>query len=96
MHRLREWGTAVKLFDLLDERRLAVAEILTLAKLIFGAAAADLPHPGVDYKAFKVALDACQTAAGPVWDPLRSRSRPYFDLKKLDKLYEKPPFCALM
>ena len=96
MHRLREWGTAVKLFDLLDERRLAMNEILQLAQLIFGDAADDLPSPQLDYKAFTRALDDVQRSVGLVWDPLRNRNRPYFDLKKLDRSYSDQGSCTFM
>lgn len=96
MHRLREWGTAVKLFDLLDERKLAIAELLQLAQLIFGDAADDLPRPELDYEAFARALDDVQKSVGLVWDPLRNRNRPYFDLKKLHKSYSDESSCFVM
>ncbi|KAH8088783.1 hypothetical protein JL720_6747 [Aureococcus anophagefferens] len=96
MHRLREWGTSVKLFDLLDERKLAIAELLQLAQLIFGDAADDLPRPELDYEAFARALDDVQKSVGLVWDPLRNRNRPYFDLKKLHKSYSDESSCFVM
>ena len=59
MHRLREWGTPQKMFDLLDERPLNGSEIRKMAALIYGPGPADeLPNPDIDFKAFETALFA--------------------------------------
>ena len=89
LHRLREWGTTVKILDILDERPLAVAELPPLIKAILGGAAAELPNPQIDWAAFLLELDRLQNAAGDVWDPSRNRKRPWFSLKKLKRTYGK-------
>ena len=79
LHRLREWGTSNKLFDLLDERPLAQHELPGFASLILGEAACDgLPHPSLDWAGFLKALDQAQASAKEVWDPARKRARPWF------------------
>ena len=86
LHRLREWGTSNKLFDLLDERPLAQHELPGFASLILGEAACDgLPHPSLDWAGFLKALDKAQASAKPVWDPARKRARPWFSVRKLNK-----------
>lgn len=81
LHRLREWGTTLKLFDLLDERPIAKSELQAFAAIILGAGPTDgLPHPTLDWKGFVKALDAAQQHAGDVWDPTRKRMRPWFNL----------------
>ena len=34
LHKLREWGTSVKIFDLLDERKLRKNEVAQMAEVI--------------------------------------------------------------
>ena len=88
LHRLREWGTSNKLFDLLDERPLAQHELPGFASLILGEAACDgLPHPSLDWNGFLKALDQAQASAKPVWDPARKRARPWFSVRKLNKAH---------
>ena len=88
LHRLREWGTSNKLFDLLDERPLAQHELPGFASLILGEAACDgLPHPSLDWAGFLKALDKAQASAKPVWDPARKRARPWFSVRKLNKAH---------
>ncbi|KAH8053363.1 hypothetical protein JL722_9589 [Aureococcus anophagefferens] len=50
----------------------------------------------LDYEAFARALDDVQKSVGLVWDPLRNRNRPYFDLKKLHKSYSDESSCFVM
>jgi len=88
LHRLREWGTSNKLFDLLDERPLAQHELPGFASLILGEAACDgLPHPSLDWAGFLKALDKAQASAKDVWDPARKRPRPWFSIRKLNKAH---------
>ena len=88
LHRLREWGTSNKLFDLLDERPLAQHELPGFAALILGEAACDgLPHPSLDWAGFLKALDKAQASAKPVWDPARKRAQPWFSCRKLNKAH---------
>mmetsp|Transcript_3653 Transcript_3653/g.11289 ORF Transcript_3653/g.11289 Transcript_3653/m.11289 type:complete len:383 (+) Transcript_3653:22-1170(+) len=85
-HGLREFGTAVKLADLIDERSLNRSEILELATLIFGKeAAAELPHPDLDLKGFCDGLDRIQENAPQPWNPLTNCRTPWFDTGKLAK-----------
>jgi len=86
LHGLREFGTAVKLADLLDERSLNRNEVLALATLIFGEeATAPLPHPDLDLTGFCNGLDALQKKAPRVWNPLTNVRAPWFDTGKLAK-----------
>jgi len=94
LHRLREWGTCAKVFDLLDERAIAQNELPAFAALILGSGPTDgLPHPSLDWKGFVKGLDAAQKKVPDVWDPLRKRMRPWFDLRKMSKAYGQG--CAI-
>jgi len=47
LHRLREWGSADKLLDLLDEKKLSPAEVRKMIAFVLGGASLDLPDPQV-------------------------------------------------
>ena len=98
LHRLREWGTTRKVFDVLDEKKLAPSEMKDLVTLILGPEADDLPNPQLDWSAFESQLAAILKQHPPVWDPMRNRKREWFDMKKLRKDYAKKDggFCAVM
>ncbi|KAJ8611390.1 hypothetical protein CTAYLR_006507 [Chrysophaeum taylorii] len=97
LHRLREWGCATKILDLLDETRLVPAQIHELAVIIYGAPASALPHPDLGWKPFVKALDAYQrnNPRASVWDPRRKRERFWFDLHDL-KTKTDAEACHLM
>ena len=94
LHRLREWGCQRKVFDLLDERKLHVNEVAAACGLILGGAAADLPHPEVDWKAFVAGLDAAQKQLGKAWNPLTKRESHWIDIRRLNRTYGKGG-CAI-
>jgi len=82
IHRIREGGTYVKLFDLLDERKLNALEARLLAGHLLQLE--DWPPlPLADAKEFlKKAAERLQTM-GKVYDPLKHRMTPPIDLHKL-------------
>ena len=100
LHRLREFGTAVKLFDILDERKLKTHELLDLVTLIFGTDAKEfLPHPDLSFSKFLKGLDHIQKTRKkdfpPVLDPIKARVRPWFDVKKIGRAHVVKS-CAIM
>mmetsp|Transcript_53553 Transcript_53553/g.106570 ORF Transcript_53553/g.106570 Transcript_53553/m.106570 type:complete len:369 (-) Transcript_53553:347-1453(-) len=89
LHRLREWGCQHKVLDVLDEKTLGVSEMKGLIELILGQSALDLPNPQLDYNGFEEALKGVLAQSKDVWDPLRNRKCPWFDVRKLRKTYDK-------
>ena len=90
LHRLREWGCSHKLFDVLDEKVLHVAEMRQLVELVFGdELAAPLPSPQLDWEGFEAALQKILEEQEPTYDALRSRKCPWFDMRKLRKVYKQ-------
>ncbi len=77
LHRLREWGTANKVIDVLDERKLAPHELIAIVELIYGdRATGDIPHPITEWPLFRTHLDRInQAATSSIWDPTRHRTR---------------------
>ena len=95
LQRLREWGTAAKVFDRIDEKALAAPELQELCTLILGPTAADLPPPDADWRAFQDALESIMAKQPPVWDPTRKKHRPWFSASKLRKAF-KGGACTVM
>lgn len=96
MHRLREWGCASKIFDLLDEKRLSASEMRALVEAVLGGAACDLPNPQLDWDGFENALKAVLDKTPLVWDPLRRCKQPWFSVSKLRRQYGKGGGCCVM
>jgi len=63
LHRLREFGSCIKLLDLLDEKRLSAAEMKDLIEIILGAVASDLPHPDIDWQSFQASARCVDATA---------------------------------
>mmetsp|Transcript_11245 Transcript_11245/g.35673 ORF Transcript_11245/g.35673 Transcript_11245/m.35673 type:complete len:361 (-) Transcript_11245:210-1292(-) len=89
LHRLREFGCALPIVDLIDETRLAPTQLKQLAVVLYGQAAADLPHPDLDFKDFVRELDRVQRSdpGAKVWDPLRKRVVFWLNLDRLARVY---------
>ena len=86
VHRLREWGVPhAKLFDLLDERRLAPGEAAELARLVLGGAS--LPHPETDPALFLAEVKARAARAPLVLDPVTKSLKPWIDARALERAY---------
>eukprot|EP00443_Scrippsiella_acuminata_P056656 CAMPEP_0115470064 /NCGR_PEP_ID=MMETSP0271-20121206/51806_1 /TAXON_ID=71861 /ORGANISM="Scrippsiella trochoidea, Strain CCMP3099" /LENGTH=490 /DNA_ID=CAMNT_0002897189 /DNA_START=62 /DNA_END=1531 /DNA_ORIENTATION=+ len=71
LHHIREGGTFIKLFDLLDERQLAPVEVSLLCQLLLRQPGSP-PFPGEPIK-FVEALKQCVPGAAKVYDPLRNQ-----------------------
>jgi len=96
LHRLREWGSLNKVFDVIDEKLLATNEMMRMLALILGPNAAELPDPQLNWESFERALTALLAAQPEVWDPLRKRSRPWVSVDKLRKNYSGQQSCMIM
>lgn len=82
LHHVREWGSANKLLDLLDETRFTEPQVASMVELILGQGAVDFPPPTLDLDGFVTAVERAQHAAGAgpanvVFDPL-CRRRAYW------------------
>jgi len=85
LHRLREWGTTVKVFDVIDEKKLGPGEVQQLVQLIIGSQAADLPNPQLDWSNFEASVKMLQQNLPLIWDPIRNRKQPWFDTSRMKK-----------
>lgn len=58
LHKLREFGSPRKTFDMLEEKAFTSTEILKMCEMIYGKHAADLANPEVDFKGFEAGMAA--------------------------------------
>lgn len=94
LHRLREWGTQNKMFDLLDEKPLSGSEVRTMIGLLFGEGAIrDFPQPDLQWEAFQGRLGKLLEVQPTVYDPIRQRHCPWVCIKKLNKKFGKAGSC---
>lgn len=84
LHKLREWGSTAKEFDLLDERAFKPVEVRNFLNLIFGEAGT-VSHPDLGYDKFFESIERAEKNCPKVYDPLRKRYRTWVDQKKLRK-----------
>jgi len=96
LHRLREWGCTNKLFDVLDEKALSAVEMKDLISLLLGGAAADLPHPQIDWITFEKAIATVLKTAPTTYDPLKKRECAWVDMKVLRNKYMDSADCCLI
>jgi hypothetical protein len=95
LHRLREWGTANKMFDLIEEKALSSVEMVKYCELIFGAAAAaDMPNPEVDINGFAAALERVVAAITPrraavAWNAIKKKNVQWVDVSILKRKFKR-------
>merc|ERR1711966_632944 len=102
LHRIRERGAQSKLFDLIDEKPLALPEVRAMCELIFGPDAKALPHAEADWRGFLQGVVQLNAQEAHVRDPLRSfggfRQKPltreWISVKKVRKL--RRDSCSIM
>lgn len=95
LHRLREWGTTRKIFDILDEKKLAPSEMKELVTLVLGPVAEALPDPQLDWSGFESQLASILKETPQIWDPMRNRRREWFSVTKMRKDYGRGGGCAI-
>lgn len=95
IQRVREWGAPhIKLFDLLDERRLNPSDIAEMARLVLGGA--PLPHPEADPELFLSEVRERLQRAPLVLDPLTKVMKPWLDMRALKRAcMPRPALCDI-
>jgi hypothetical protein len=81
LHQVREWGSADKLLDMLDERAFSHDQMRQLVSLVLGEqVVASLPtiFTDEDVPAFMAALEEVQVEERRVWDPIAKERGVWF------------------
>jgi hypothetical protein len=86
LHRLREFGAAIKEMDLIDEDALSSEQMSVIVSHLC-VNAERLPHPDEDWDAFISRVKAGLKEHELTWDAIDRESRPWIHLKNLDRKY---------
>lgn len=88
LHRLREFGAAIKEMDLIDESQLSSEQMRSMcAYLLAGGDISAIPHPDEDWNEFmKVIIGYCLKEP-KVFCPLTETFQPWVSPEKLTKVY---------
>ena len=79
----RTLGLRDKLFDLMDEQKLAPTQVKSMVERILGCDA--LPEPEVELSEFLAAVDAAQSRTTAVYNPLTAKMDKWFPTDKLER-----------
>lgn len=83
LHQVREFGSANKLLDMLDEIKFTPAQVHEMLELVYGADVCEkgqIPPPGLDQAGFVRRAQALVADSPSVWDPIHQTRRPWFAL----------------
>lgn len=81
LHRLREMGSANRVLDILDERKLTKDEIRDYCALILGETLTDgLPDPQVEWRNFRTSVARYVAMEESVFNPVSSKKASWLDL----------------
>lgn len=84
LHRIREFGSPDRLFDLIDERPFTKSEVRDFCQILFGQERFDgLPDPNLDWKAFLSRLSAIAESEDKIWNPVQERPKKWVSSKRL-------------
>lgn len=88
LHRCRELGYHDPLFDLIDERALTTGELTDFCVLIFGEKNMEtVPDPVRNWSGFAKGIKGLLSKEESVWNPVKKKMTPWFDMKILAKEY---------
>jgi hypothetical protein len=102
LHRCREMGYSNKLFDLLDEKQLAIDEVRQFLRLLLDDSVMRFDPQG-DMKGFLLHVSKLLEMEPMQWNPITKKLSPWVDVKKLAETYKEHAYgqgsgcrCAIM
>ena len=94
LHKMREFGAAIKEMDLIDESRLSSEQMrVMVATMLFDGKKRNVPHPDEDWNKFSSALlSKMKSEKGKVFDISTRQLKPLIDMRLLKDIYhDKTP-----
>ena len=90
LHRLREFGAAIKEMDLIDESALSSEQMAVVVScLVHTGNVRDLPHPDEDWDSFLKEVKKNMSEDRWIYDPVKEKAAPWIDVKNLIKMYQQ-------
>lgn len=87
LHRFRELGLHVKVFDLLDERLLTFDELHEFCSIVFETNEM-IPHPQTHWTLFLKTVSSLLQKEMAQWNPVKKKFMPLIDIFQLKLMYE--------
>eukprot|EP01035_Chromulina_nebulosa_P019852 gene19852-25802_t len=88
IHRMREFGSVMKEFDIIDESLLSSEQMrIICATLFLEGKVSALPHPGADWVAFLQRVKQLNASTPKVFCANTEKMKPWIDINKLARLY---------
>lgn len=94
MHRLREWGVHLRELDLIDEGKLAMNQMYTIANILSPQHEGHLPNPEIDFGEFIRAVQQGQASEKKVLNPQTMKLEHWLRVSHLKSMYG-PGGCTI-
>lgn len=95
MHRLREWGVHLRELDLIDEGKLGVSQMYTIANILSPASEGQLPNPEIDFSDFLNAIKMGQVTEEKVFNAETMKKEYWLRTNKLKSMYGPSGGCTI-
>jgi hypothetical protein len=95
LHRCREMGYHLRIFDMLDERKLTKDELCEFLSVIFGEHWDGMPDPHVDWNSFMKELGRIVKKEKEMYNPIKKKPTPLVNLKKIEAQYGDGGGCLI-
>lgn len=97
LHRMREMGFQKRLFDILDERPVTLAELQEYCTMLFGEEnMVEVPDPELDFKEFCKGTKKLVKTEPQQWHPVRQVMKGLVSVDKMKRVYGSQSGCAIM
>jgi hypothetical protein len=89
LHLCREQGVCIRTIEALSQRPLSASEVLEVAGYLFGEVINEqrMLSSESELYIFRKKIEALNSEAIDLWNPIKKKFVPWIDLKQLDKLY---------
>lgn len=95
LHRLREFGVAVREMDMLDECTLTSEQMRTVVAMILGGRKEDVPRPEIEWEVFSTRMQSLLNESPQIFDPYKKKLRPWIDMHGLKNKYGPAGKCII-
>ncbi len=97
LHRMREMGFQKRLFDILDERPLTLAELREFCEMLFGEEnMSNIADPELNFKEFCKGMKKLAKSEPQQWHPVRMMLKDLVSVDKIKRVYGHPGGCPVM
>ena len=98
LHRIREFGIEEKVFDIIDEYKLSVNDMLKYMSILFNCQVSTIPNPNLDWYLFENWVKEQNNHLKLTFDPNTLEKMPehWINIKKLRECYKPEIACCII